>query len=67
MSLTLVQCVFSNNNKPDYQNKHLVAIKRMKKSFKDWRECEKLKELKVCRRFVFVCRLVYFPRFYRHS
>ncbi|TIB72337.1 Mg2+ transporter protein [Wallemia mellicola] len=35
-----------NNNRPEYTNKHLVAIKRMKKSFKDWKECEKLKELK---------------------
>ncbi|TIB08612.1 hypothetical protein E3P89_03066 [Wallemia ichthyophaga] len=36
-----------NNNRPEYSSKHLVAIKRMKKSFKDWNECEKLKELKV--------------------
>lgn len=33
--------------RPEYIGKRLVAIKRMKKPFKSWNDCMKLKELKV--------------------
>lgn len=35
--------------RPEYVGKRLVAIKRMKKPFKCWEDCMKLKELKVSR------------------
>lgn len=35
--------------RPEYVGKRLVAIKRMKKPFKSWNDCLKLKELKVSR------------------
>lgn len=38
--------------RPEYVGKRLVAIKRMKKPFKAWGDCLKLKELKVRHAFV---------------